>query len=84
MNGSARIVMQGDDVEHFMCCACMDEEGKQMEKLIEKTVDGWHDMHDMIWRIRRWWWWRWTRIVRVREYEVRVRSCTGGNLLRYN
>ena len=36
-----------DDVEHFLlCCTCMDEEGKQMEKLMEETVDGWHEMED--------------------------------------
>ena len=36
-----------DDVEHFLlCCACMDKEEKQMEKLMEETVDGWHEMED--------------------------------------
>ena len=36
-----------DDVEHFLLCyACMDKEEKQMEKLMEETVDVWHDMED--------------------------------------
>ena len=30
----------------MLSCTCMDEEGKQMEKLMEETVDGWHEMED--------------------------------------
>ena len=36
-----------DNVEHFLLCyACMDKEEKQMEKLMEETVDVWHEMED--------------------------------------
>ena len=67
-----------DDVEHFLlCCACMDKEEKQMENLMEETVDGWHVMEDKEVVV----------VVVVDEdcdsagYKGRVRSCTGGDLL---
>ena len=41
-----------EDIEHFLLyCTCMIDERRQMEKLIEETVDGW-----LRWRIRRRWW----------------------------
>ena len=36
-----------EDLEHLLlCCIFMVEERRQMEKLMEETVDGWHEVED--------------------------------------